>query len=250
MAKMRPYSIAFAGFDPSAGAGLLADIKTMEQNGGYGMGVCTALTIQNDIDFEQCQWTSIQTIIDQYRCLSKRFHFECAKIGLIKDLKTTQEILFILKKDNPSIKVVWDPILKASAGFDFNNISKTKKFEAICAQMTLITPNIPEAQNLFGDDLSTSHLLAHSQKFSILLKGGHSSQKGVDILYDKGKVLNIDTNKGILNNKHGSGCILSSAICTQLSHRHNIIDACTKGKQYIEQVLASNNTLLGYHKLS
>ncbi len=250
MGKLRPYTIAFAGFDPSAGAGLLADIKTMEQNGSYGMGVCTALTIQNDIDFEQCQWTSLMTIIDQYKCLAKRFSFIGAKIGLVKDLDTTQEIISYLKKDNPNIKVVWDPILKASAGFDFNNISNTQQFKEVCTQTSLITPNVPEAQLLFGKELNETLLLDYSNKFSILLKGGHSTKKGTDILFNKGEKHMIETTKGTLSSKHGSGCVLSSAICALLSQQHQIIDSCTKGKLYIEQVLSSNNTLLGYHKLS
>lgn len=81
MPEPRPYALSIAGFDPSGGAGLLADCKTLESNAVYGLGVCTALTVQNDVAFERVQWVSGADILDQARLLFARFTIEYVKIG-------------------------------------------------------------------------------------------------------------------------------------------------------------------------
>jgi hydroxymethylpyrimidine/phosphomethylpyrimidine kinase len=81
VATNRKYTLSIAGFDPSAGAGILADIKTFEQCGVYGLGVCTAVTIQNDVEFEKVDWLSAESILSQIKILLKRFKVEVEKIG-------------------------------------------------------------------------------------------------------------------------------------------------------------------------
>ena len=83
---LRPYALSIAGFDPSAGAGLLADVKTLEASGVYGLGVCTALTVQNDVAFERVNWVSAADIRDQIRILLVRFRVDFIKIGLVESL--------------------------------------------------------------------------------------------------------------------------------------------------------------------
>jgi hydroxymethylpyrimidine/phosphomethylpyrimidine kinase len=86
MSSGRPYVLSIAGFDPSGGAGLLADIKTFELHRVQGMGVCTSLTFQNENEFEGLVWIEMPEIKKQLDILFKKYFFDYVKIGLIKSL--------------------------------------------------------------------------------------------------------------------------------------------------------------------
>ena len=94
----RPYVISIAGFDLSAGAGILADIKTFEQHKVYGFGACTALTSQNDQEFLNLSWLSTENILQQLEPLLGRFEIQACKIGIIPSLKTLAAVLKFIKK--------------------------------------------------------------------------------------------------------------------------------------------------------
>ncbi len=243
----RPYVLSIAGFDPSAGAGILADIKTFESNETYGMGVVSALTYQNDNVFEKVEWVSLLQITEQIEVLQKRFSFKYIKIGLIKDLSTLHELVQRFKQS----KIIWDPILKASAGFYFHTDINQKLLEDICKHIYLITPNIPEALILGGFKDSKQNAMQLSQFCNVYLKGGHSeSAKGQDILFaTNGKQFVFNNEIENISSKHGSGCVLSSAITANLAKGMSIENACEKGKKYVSAFLASNNSLLGYHNI-
>jgi hydroxymethylpyrimidine/phosphomethylpyrimidine kinase len=109
-----------AGHDPSGGAGITSDIKTFEAHGLYGVSVCTAITVQNDRNFKQCTWIPRDTIIAQIEILFERYQIDTVKVGLVQSWAILVVILEKLHALNPKIKVVLDPILKATAGFDFH----------------------------------------------------------------------------------------------------------------------------------
>jgi hydroxymethylpyrimidine/phosphomethylpyrimidine kinase len=247
----RPFVLSIAGFDPSAGAGLLADIKTFENCNVYGLGVVSALTVQNDIEFNKVNWLSFTDIKEQIEVLLKRFSFEYIKIGLIQDLDVLYElILFIKKNNNNNPKIIWDPILKASAGFDFHTSVNQTKLENICKNIYLITPNITEAFQLGTHNHAKDNALYLSTFCNVYLKGGHDEQNtGRDILFLKDKIQIVYENTSDnLSEKHGSGCVLSSAITAFLAKGYGLEETCKHAKEYIIHFLSSNKTLLGYHK--
>ena len=116
----RPYVLSIAGFDPSGGAGILADIKTMEALQVQGFGVATSLTYQNENAFLGLHWISLERIIAQLKPLISIYPISVVKIGLIESPTVLQGLLNYLKENLPSVRIVWDPILRASAGFDFH----------------------------------------------------------------------------------------------------------------------------------
>lgn len=249
MPAVRPYAVSIAGFDPSAGAGVLADIKTFECNGVYGFGVCSVITWQNDNAFERAEWLNAEKIISQVEVLRKRFDFKWLKIGLIESLDALEEVVQYLKKDH-EVNIVWDPILKASAGFEFHGNIEKKKLEAICSNLYLITPNRPEALRLipaFTAEESAEQLSAYC---NVLLKGGHSDEaRAKDILYTKESVYAFDHERLENAAKHGSGCVLSAAVTSSLAKGHTLEEACAEGKKYVTGFLKSNESLLGYHSV-
>jgi hydroxymethylpyrimidine/phosphomethylpyrimidine kinase len=249
MEAVNPNILIIAGFDPSAGAGILSDIKTCEAHGEYAMGVCSAITIQNDLMFEAVDWVTPEKIIGQIQILTERFSFEFVKIGLIENLDVLSQVISFLKSEIPDVKIIWDPIISASAGFEFHSGINDKKLEDICRNIYLITPNIIEAQKLLqkNDEKIAAELLA--KWCNVFLKGGHSeSEMANDILYENGKSISFESIKFENVEKHGSGCVLSASITSNLSKGKDLVDSCAEAKAYITEFLISARGLLGVHK--
>ena len=251
MSPVRKYVLSIAGFDPSGGAGVLADIKTFESNKVYGLGVISANTFQNDEEFNKVDWVPVDKIIEQIDILKKRFEFEYVKIGLVENLEVLNILVSSLRSQVSSLKIVWDPILKASAGFEFHKEVNKALSENICRELYLITPNMPEALQLGIHTEATENAKHLSQFCNVFLKGGHAEKKvGYDTLFLKeGKQFSFRPKIKDVFSKHGSGCVLSSAITANLAKGEDLHRACLKAKQYTEKVLNSNKTLLGFHKL-
>lgn len=248
MPTNKPHTLSIAGFDPSAGAGVLSDIKTFESNGVYGLGVVSALTWQNDIEFEKVEWIEINKITSQVAVLLRRFDIRYIKIGLIENLNVLQQVIkFLHEKINKPV-IVYDPVLKASAGFEFNNIIPGE-FLQMVEGVYCITPNIPEANMLFGVGDLQDKLEACSETVNIYLKGGHGNGSTViDLLFTKDHTYAFPNDRLPKGEKHGSGCVLSSALTAQLALGNEIEVAAEYANTYTHNFLASNETLLGYHK--
>lgn len=284
----RPYVISIAGFDPTAGAGLLSDLKCFEAHQVYGFGVCTALTIQTDTEFFKTDWLDKAQIIAQLQPLLEKFPVKAVKIGLIQNLETLSAVCEYLSSFDSQIKIVLDPILKASAGYNFHSWdSGSDLFKSVLKQLYLITPNYLEMQQLshnisatignedwasekqhnpFSENNEGSTETAielpinaqqvallcqnWSEDCAVLLKGGHHPfHTGTDFLFHKKEQFAFKSGSQFVSQKHGSGCVLSSAITSQLALGNSLSKSCVLAKAYIENFLNSNTSLLGYHNL-
>ncbi len=243
------YILTIAGHDPSGGAGITSDIKTFETHGMYGLSVCTAITVQNDLKFQHCTWISINIILAQIEILFERFEINTVKIGLVESWPV---LLLILKKIhalNLPIKVILDPILKASAGFDFHSKEELELLDEIWKLCYIITPNYDEIQSLHPK-MNIEKTLQHLSSFTkVYLKGGHrKDKKGWDKLYQSEiAMVNIPPTIAVVSEKHGSGCVLSAALASNLGLGIELEDACKNAKYYTEQFLNSHSSLLGTH---
>lgn len=246
MQTERPFVISVAGFDPSGGAGLLADIKTFEQLKVQGLGVCTAMTIQTESQCLSLEWQSLETILSTIDVLMKNYHVETVKIGVVKDAEFLNKIIKTIKNNNSETKIVWDPVLKSTSEFSFFDLNTISDLKNALDQIDLITPNYNEYKVL-----KENHVFENYENpCPVLIKGGHRKERlGTDILIQKGKEIFIEPNNttSVFYPKHGSGCVLSSAIVSYLAKGENLGNACRKGKAYIEKFLTSNPTLLGFH---
>lgn len=244
----RPYALSVAGFDPSGGAGLLADCKTLESNAVYGLGVCTALTMQNDVTFEGVHWVAPADILAQAQLLFARFPIDYVKIGLLESLGQLPALLAWLQVQNPGVRIIWDPVLKASAGYEFHGAPSRNLVEMVCSSLTLLTPNRPEMLRLWPADTPELSAREVSAYCPVLLKGGHAEGPlATDILFLNGEQHVFTAPRLMHGEKHGSGCVLSAAILAHLAKGESLAEACRAGKAYTASVLASNSTLLGYH---
>jgi hydroxymethylpyrimidine/phosphomethylpyrimidine kinase len=247
----RPYALSIAGLDPSAGAGLLADVKTFELGGVYGLGVCTALTMQHDSDFRAVDWVPPDRIVAQCEPLFERYPINVVKIGLIESLDILAELLNWLLRTAPGISIIWDPILRATAGFDFHHIDRPRSVVPLLKKLALLTPNAPEASQLTGIDQPWAAAKTLSRHCPVYLKGGHlPAQNGQvsDYLLLNGIGTTSFPAFFIANGeKHGSGCVLSTAVTAGLARGLPMPDACRLARQYMNHYLASSPTRLGFH---
>jgi hydroxymethylpyrimidine/phosphomethylpyrimidine kinase len=249
MGKIRPLVLSIAGLDPSGGAGLLADVKTFEANKVYGFGIASANTFQNDIEFEKVEWIKPEIIIEQFEILQRRFKIDFVKVGLIENFEILFGLVAALKRKNAETKIIWDPILKASAGLEFHKRPDQKLLENICKEIHLITPNVPESKKLGSSEDPAENARTLSKFCNVFLKGGHDEKnKGRDFLFIKeGKEFSFKPKTKEKVEKHGSGCVLSSAITANLAKGFKIHPACLRAKDYTTGFLLSNKSLLGYH---
>lgn len=235
--------LSIAGFDPCGGAGVLADVQTLQQCKVQGMAVITALTAQHEDHVNQVNWQGFDEIKIQLDTLFEKYDFHVVKIGIVQDLDTLDQILDLLLAHQADIKVIWDPILQSSSGFDFLKDLNVVQLTKVLSKLFLITPNLPEyehlQQALDGQSISTN----------VLLKGGHAEGDDTSdrlILLD-GTESQISGHRVKGKSKHGTGCVLSSAIAAGLSKGMKLKTACTFGKRYVEGYLKSGINKLGKH---
>lgn len=241
----RPYVISIAGFDPTGGAGLLSDSKTFEQSKVMGLGVCTALTLQTASKCHSLDWRPVEEVTGAIQVLMENYPVSAVKIGIVRDAEFLGKIVEAVQKYNSEIKMVWDPVLKSTSEFTFFDLETLSQLKDTINKLSLITPNYNEYSVL-----KENNLLPDTHQCSLLIKGGHREDHlGTDILVENGKktLLVPAENNTVYFPKHGSGCVLSSAITAELAKGENMKAACKHGKLYIEKFLKSNSTLLGTH---
>ena len=127
MSENRPIVLTIAGFDPSGGAGVLADVKTFEQHKVYGFAINTGNTIQTENEFHKIQWTPIDFVLESIKTLLDSYAIRAVKIGIVPSLDYLKQIIFCIKKHSPKIKIIWDPVLKSSTEFDFLTNRKSER---------------------------------------------------------------------------------------------------------------------------
>ena len=243
-----PEILSIAGFDPSGGAGVLADIKVFEQHGLLGCGIATSITFQNDLEFEGLDWIAFEKIEKQFNILAKQFHFTHVKIGLVENLEVLLAITEMLKMHNEDVQIIWDPIIKASAGFVFHHDIHKEQLSKVLANVLAITANIDETIALSGTDKAEDGAYKLSKEVNVILKGGHADDEAADSLYYNGDIYIYPIARlPETFAKHGSGCVFSSAFTARLALGDDMGNACRAAKEYTYQYLQSNEALLGLH---
>lgn len=242
--KLRPVALSLGGFDPSGGAGVLADIKTFEQNKVFGIAVNTCLTIQNDVSFHSVHWLDSHQITSALTLLSGRYDVKAIKLGMHKAIDDVLFNVQLLKKLWPDARVVWDPVMKSSSGYDLEIPLERKLLGKLFSRIDLVTPNLPELERL-----SVARGAKVPGKCAVLVKGGHAPGKySEDMLFENRKLVKTFSAKRIRSGeKHGSGCVLSSAIAANLAKGLTLETSIRRAKEYISKFLGSNETLNGYH---
>lgn len=240
----RPLVLSCAGFDPSAGAGLLGDAQAIHSIGAYAMGVETCATVQNDAEFFGIE-SRMEYAKQQLLALARRFEFGAIKIGLVPSLKELEDLLLCLRGLWPGAKVIWDPILAASAGYEMSH--DLSALDSILQKVDLWTPNLIELHRIYGDDFSAALGLA-SRHGLLYLKGGHAEGKRVkDAIYSHGAEIWSCELPRTGFPKHGSGCHLSAALAGAISQHSDWAIAAQRSRIHLQALFESDVGLLGFY---
>ncbi|OUD36549.1 hydroxymethylpyrimidine/phosphomethylpyrimidine kinase [Flavobacterium sp. FPG59] len=245
----RPFVVSIAGFDPSAGAGVLADVKTFEQHQVYGFAISTANTIQTENEFVAIQWTDLDFVLQSVQTIFNTYDIKAVKIGIVPSLAFLKAVVCLIKKLSPQTKIVWDTVLKSTTNFDFLIIENQNDLVDVLNELELITPNYDEILKLDLKENSIDIITEYiSKNCAVLLKGGHHpTEIGTDYLHTSNQFFKLESKNAKIHPKHGSGCVLSAAITANLALGQELLTACKNAKSYTENFLMSNPTQLGYH---
>jgi hydroxymethylpyrimidine/phosphomethylpyrimidine kinase len=237
--------LSIAGFDPSGGAGVLADIKTLQQENVYGLSVITANTIQHESAVESVHWISSHLIFGQLKFLLKKYRPHAVKIGLIENVGVLEQVLEILRKESGKMPVIWDPILQSGSGFEFHSQILLPHLQKVIEQIDILTPNLEEMKKIAGQDEVESICSSLSRKVAVLLKSGKKTETEVEDWFFRDGTKAIFRTKRISNaEKHGTGCVYSSSLAAQLAKDVPLSQACLHAQQYVHAFLQSSNSLL------
>ena len=247
---MKPKSkiLIIAGSDSSGGAGIQADIKTVTSLGSYAMTAITAVTAQNTLGVKSIISIAPKEISKQIIFSSKDIKPDAIKIGMLHSSKVIKSVIYSL--ENIKIKkIILDPVMIAKGGAKLidNKAIKLLKSKLI-RRVTLITPNIPEAEILTKikiknkvDMISAANKLITFGAKNVLIKGGHLKSKIVeDVFINKSETKIFKHRRYNTKNTHGTGCTLSSAITTFLSCGKPIKKACELGIKYVNLAIFTN----------
>lgn len=247
-----PIALTIAGSDSSGGAGIQADLKTFAARGVYGASVITALTAQNTKGVTGIHDVPADFITAQIDAVFSDLDVKAVKIGMVARHEAIVAIAAGLDRWSPK-HVVLDPVMVATSGdkllsSDAVDALRTKLFP----RAGLITPNLPEAAALLGQDIAESEadierqgrqLLAMGCP-AILIKGGHGhGPESTDYLIDKNSVVRLAAPRIATGNTHGTGCSLSSAIAAELAKGNGLEAAVRAAKAYVSAAIAAADRL-------
>ncbi len=238
-------ALTIAGSDCSGGAGIQADLKTMTMNGVYAMSVITALTAQNTTGVRAIQESTPEFLREQLDAVFEDIYPDAVKIGMVASSELIRVIADRLRFHKAK-NVVVDPVMVSTSGSSLMKTDAVQTLEEELLPLALLaTPNIPEAEVLSGqsiaskeDMLSAAKRIGDAQGCAVLLKGGHSVNDAVDLLYADGETQWFEGKRIDNPNTHGTGCTLSSAIAANLAKGYELKDAVRKAKDYISAALA------------
>ena len=240
--------LIIAGSDSSGGAGIQADIKTVTALGSFAMTAITAVTSQNTTGVKSIIAIDPKEISNQIIFTSKDIKPDAIKIGMLHSSKVINAVINSLDIIKVK-KIVLDPVMIAKGGaklIDSKAIHSIKS--KLIKRVTLITPNIPEAEILTKttikskeDMIFAANKLIECGAKNVLIKGGHLKSKLVqDIFVNKSDIKIFNSPRYKTKNTHGTGCTLSSAITAFLSCGKPIKKSCELGIKYVSFAIKTN----------
>lgn len=253
--------LSIAGFDPSGGAGVLADIKTFAAFGSFGVAAITSLTAQNTCGVYGAYHQTAAVVRAQLAPLLADFQIAAVKIGMLPTRATVETVAEIIAQHRLP-NVVVDPVLCSSSGYDLIDHAALEALRSCLLPLArLVTPNLAEAARLAGmkvNDLpsmqqAARHIYDLCQRqthdagapCAVLIKGGHLLHEATDVLNEGGKVQIFRAPKLATRHTHGTGCTLSSALAALLAGGASVPEAVAGAKEYLNAALRSA-PLLGH----
>lgn len=247
VALKQPVVMTVAGVDPSAGAGTLADIKTIAAFECYGVAAVTSLTFQNTQQVFDARHQSAETVRRQMTALFDDFEVAAVKTGMLPTPEIVFEVAGIIKARGVPIVVV-DPVLKSTSGYDLAAQEVASALRSTLFPLaSLVTPNVTEAQRISGEEIGDSITMQRAAEAilvmgpgAVIITGGDSeADSSTDLLLDAQGFSLFSAQRIKSANTHGTGCTLASALACLLARGWSLREAIPIAKQYISKAIFS-----------
>jgi len=257
MAEKPPVVLTIAGFDPSSGAGVTADIKTIAAHGCYGVACITALTVQSTAGVRRVEALDPVLVTETLEELASDIPIAAVHIGMLGTGKVVKAVAEFLGRRSGKAKlpnVVLDPILKSSSGADLLDVPGTRLLiEKLIPLADVITPNVEEAAVLTGlkvtdlDEMrAAAGKLLQMGSAAVVITGGHL-EKATDLL-------SFTTKRGVeeevfkaerqrSNSTHGTGCAFATAMSCHLALDRGLAEAALLAKTFVTAAIAAGHPL-------
>jgi hydroxymethylpyrimidine/phosphomethylpyrimidine kinase len=238
-----PILLTIAGFDPSCGAGVVADLKTFAAHGCYGVAAITSLTVQNTQGVTAVHNTPSAELREQLEALAGDCQIAAVKIGMLGN-RGNAVVLAEFLDAHKFAHVVHDPVMKSSSGTELLDAAGIKFLATeLLKRASVITPNVPEAEALSGltikdvaDMEAAARKIVEMGARAVIVKGGHM-ERAVDVLFDGSEMVQLGGEKVKTENTHGTGCTFASALAAQLAGSRALNEAATLAKAYVTKAI-------------
>jgi hydroxymethylpyrimidine/phosphomethylpyrimidine kinase len=250
MPQKPPVVLTIAGFDPSSGAGVTADIKTIAAHGCYGVACITALTVQSTKGVSRVEVLGQELIKQTLQDLDNDLKIEAVKIGMLGSGKVVAAVADFLETSKLP-NVVLDPILKASSGADLLDTTGTRLLaQRLLPLATVVTPNVDEAAALTGlsavtpDEMKQAALKFHDMGAqNVVITGGHLDT-ATDLLGFLTSKKNFEfeifkAERQRSNSTHGTGCAFATAMACHLALGRGLPESVLLAKAYVGAAIAN-----------
>ena len=245
--------LSIAGFDPSGGAGVLADIKTFAVLGCYGTAAITSITSQNTVAVFGAYHQSAEVLRAQIEPVMSDFKVAAVKTGMLPNRENIEVVAETIERYNLR-NIVVDTVIRSTSGYDLIGEDAIQALvERLLPLADVITPNMAEAGRLTGLDVKDmdgmkiaaqkiremcrTQVVKSSGRNAVLVKGGHLENEAADVLADGPEVQVFHATKVQTRNTHGTGCTLSSAIAALLARGYELPETIERAKKYLEAAL-------------
>jgi hydroxymethylpyrimidine/phosphomethylpyrimidine kinase len=256
MTEAQAVVLTIAGFDPSSGAGVTADVKTIAAHGCYGVACVTALTVQSTMGVRRVQAVDPGLIADTLEEISNDVSIAAIHVGMLGSGKVVRAVAEFFERygtaESPNI--VLDPVLKSSSGADLLDAAGAKLLiEKLIPVATVITPNVDEAATLTGMQVSNiDQMRAAAERLhqmgssAVVITGGHLD-KAIDLLSftTTGGIEQevFKTEKLRSTSTHGTGCAFSTSMACHLALDRGLAEATLLAKTYVTAAIAAGRPL-------
>jgi hydroxymethylpyrimidine/phosphomethylpyrimidine kinase len=239
-------ALTIAGSDSGGGAGIQADLKTFAALGVYGTSAITAVTAQNTVGVTRIAALSPAMVIAQIDAVLADIGADALKTGMLANAAIIAAVATAIRDGNLR-NVVVDPVMVATSGDLLLKKNAVRELrEKLIPLATVVTPNVPEAQELTGLELRTAEDFAEAARRiiamgarSVVIKGGHRSGPALDLFCDGVKIRPLQAPRIRTKSTHGTGCTFSAAIAAHLARGAQVEPAVVAAKKYITKAIAS-----------
>nr|WP_120492670.1 bifunctional hydroxymethylpyrimidine kinase/phosphomethylpyrimidine kinase [Corynebacterium lactis] len=251
-----PRVLSIAGTDPSGGAGLHADLKSIAAAGGYGMGVVTALVAQNTQGVRSVHTPDVSFLKEQLAVVTEDVEIDAVKIGMLGSREIVDVVTEWVRENRPR-NIVLDPVMIATSGDRLLDDDAVDALVTLVSEVDVITPNVPELALLAGAEPAGDYeeLIEQALDFAaknnviVIAKTGHLSgdEAGNAVVFPDGRSSFSTSRRIDTKNTHGTGCSLSSALATRIGAGFAVEEALSWTTKWLnESILFADDLHVGH----